>query len=123
MDVKLTGLRKVVTYNQADLLDIETTTPNISSDQHTALARSEFLHDGISFLLWLSTVHEAYGEVGLAHFPNQPLDLVPLIAEDDRLGDSQSVVEVTQCFELVLVLFNRNEVLSDTFKRKLITFD
>ena len=68
-------------------------------------------------------MHVAYREVGLSHFPGQPLHLFPLVTEDYRLGDSECIIEVTQGLKLVLVPFDGDEKLLDTFEGQLIAFD
>ena len=92
MNVELSGLWQVIADDQANLLDVETAAPDIGRDEHTALARSKLLHDCISFLLGLRTVHIAHRKVGFLHLARQPFYLRPLVAKDDGLCDSQCVI-------------------------------
>lgn len=92
MDVELTRLRQVVADNQADLLDVESTTPDVCSDENTALPRPELFHDRVSFLLGHTAVHEADREVSFTHLPRQPLHLGAFVAENYGLSDRQSVI-------------------------------
>ena len=85
MDVKLTRLGKIVADDQGDLLDIESSAPDICSDEHTALTVPEVLHDGVSLLLRHRPVHIAHSEVGFPHLAGKPLNFIPFVAENDCL--------------------------------------
>ena len=78
------------------MLNIQASAPNVRGNQHSALPGSEFFHDSVSFLLWHVTVHERYSKVGFSHLAGKPLDLVSLVAKDDRLSDCQSVVQIAK---------------------------
>ena len=92
MDVELTRGGQVEADNETNLLHVKSSTPHISGDKNSTLARSEFFHDCISFFLWQTTVHAADRKVGLAHFLSEPLRLLALVAEDDGLSDRQRVI-------------------------------
>jgi len=68
-------------------------------------------------------MHVRNGEVCFSHFSGEPLHLVPLIAEDHRLCDCQSVVKVAQGFELVVFLLNCYEELLDLIQGQFVSFD
>jgi len=65
-------------------------------------------------------MHTADGEVGFSHLLSQPLGLLSLIAEDDRLCDRQGVIEVAKCFELKGFILYSNEELLDSFQSELV---
>lgn len=123
MNVVFTVAGQVVVDNQTDLLDVDTTRPHISGNQHTAVALPEVLHDAVSLLLWHITVHAADSEVGLAHLVGQPVDLAPGVAEDDSLSDGQCVVEITQSVKLPVLLLDGDEVLLETLEGQLVTLN
>ena len=66
-------------------------------------------------------MHGGDGEVCLSHLLCQPLHLSLRVAEDDRLCDGQSVVEVTERVKLPLLLLYGNKELLDALKGQLIT--
>ena len=66
-------------------------------------------------------MHGGDSEVCLSHLLCQPLHLSLRVAEDDRLGDGQGVVEVTECVKLPLLLFYGNKELLDALEGQLIT--
>ena len=45
------------------------------------------------------------------------------VAKDDRLGDSQSIIQIAQSIELPFLAFDSNEELLDTFQSQFIAFD
>ena len=49
--------------------------------------------------------------------------LSPCVAEDDGLGDRESVVQITECVELPILFLNGDKELLDAFQRQLITLD
>ena len=67
-------------------------------------------------------MHEAHREVGLSHLACKPFNFGSLVAENYRLSDRQSVVQVTESFKLVLIAFDCDEELADTFKCKFVSF-
>merc|ERR1719474_2501538 len=121
MDVELTVVGKVVVDDKRHLLHVDTTSPDVSSDQHSALAAPELLHDGVSLLLRHVSVHRAHGEVGFPHLLSQPIHLPLGVAEDHRLCDSECVVEVTKGVELPFLPLDSHEELLDALERQLVT--
>ena len=121
MDVELTIVGKIVVDDERDLLDVNTTGPNISGDEDSRLAASELLHDGVSLLLRHVAVHGAHSEVRLSHLLSEPVHLALGVAEDDGLGDGQSVVEIAQRVELPLLSLHSHEELLDAFQGQLVT--
>jgi hypothetical protein len=57
MNIELSVLGEVIADDETDLLDIETTAPDIGGNQHTRLPGSELSHDGISLFLRHAPVH------------------------------------------------------------------
>lgn len=123
MDVVLAVARQVVVDDQADLLHVDAAGPDVGGDEHAAGALAEVGHDAVAFLLRHLAVHAADGEVGVAHFVCEPLDLAARVAEDDGLGDGEGVVEVAECVELPFFFFDRDEVLLEAFERELVALD
>jgi hypothetical protein len=123
VDVVLTIAGEVVVDDQRDLLNIDTTGPDIGRNQHTRVGLAEILHNAVALPLRHISVHRRHGEVGLAHLIGQPVDLAACVAEDDSLCDGECVVQITQRIKLPLLLLNSNEVLLQAFERQLVTLD
>ena len=92
MDVELTRLRKIVAYDKRYLLDIESSAPDISSNEDAALPIPEVFHDSVPFFLRHGAVHITHGEVGLSHLAGKPLNFIPFVAENNRLSNRKGVI-------------------------------
>jgi len=68
-------------------------------------------------------VHVADGEISLLHLAGQPFNLRPLVAEDDRLSDSQRIVEVTKSLKFILILLNSDEILPDALQGQFVALN
>lgn len=53
----------------------------------------------------------------------EPVDLSLCVAEDNGLGDGNSLVQITKRIELPVFLFNSDKELLDTFEGELIALD
>lgn len=123
MDVVLTVGREVVVDDEGNLLDIDTTGQEISGDQDTGRTGTELLHDQITLSLVHVTVHGRDGEVTGGELVGEPVDLSAGVAEDDGLGDGDSLVQVREGVELPLLLLDGDVELLDTLQGKLILLD
>lgn len=94
VDVVLSIAWEIVIDDQADLLNINTTSPDICRNQHSGVALAELVHDCVSLLLKHLSVHAADGEVGFTHLLCKPINLTASVAEDDGLCDRKGVVEL-----------------------------
>lgn len=90
--------------------------------QHT-VSLSELIHDSVSLFLDHVAVHRRDGEVGLAHFFSEPVDLSASVAEDNGLSDSERVVKIAQCIEFPVFFLDSDEELLDALESQLVTFD
>mmetsp|Transcript_17230 Transcript_17230/g.37925 ORF Transcript_17230/g.37925 Transcript_17230/m.37925 type:complete len:209 (+) Transcript_17230:89-715(+) len=120
VQVVLHVLGEVEVDHQGHLLHIETPAPEVGGDQDPARARAELLHNGVALLLRHVTVDGRHSEVRIAHLLCQPVNLLLRVAEDHRLSDGESVVEVAQRVELPLLAFHCHEELLDALERQLI---
>lgn len=120
VDVVLTVGGKVVVDDQRDLLNVDTTSQQIGGDEDTRGARAELLHDKVTLGLVHVTVHGRDGEIAGSELVGEPVDLSAGVAEDDSLGDGDSLVQIGQGVELPLLLLDGNVELLDTLKGKLI---
>jgi hypothetical protein len=123
VDVVLTVGGEIVVDDQGNLLDIDTSGQKIGGDQHTRGSGAELLHDKITLGLVHVTVHGGDGEVASSELVGEPVDLSAGVAEDDSLGDGDSLIQVGKGIELPLLLLNGNVELLDTLKGKLILLD
>lgn len=123
VDVVLSVGREIVVDDQGNLLDIDTTGQEISGDQDTGRAGSELLHDQVTLGLVHVTVHGGDSEVTGSELVGEPVDLAAGVAEDDSLGDGDSLVQVREGVELPLLLLNSNVELLDTLQGKLVLLD
>jgi hypothetical protein len=98
-----------------------TSSPNVSCNEYATVTRSELAHDFISFLLIHVAVHAGNSKVVLSHLIRKPLNFVSLVAENDGLGDGQSIIEIAKSVEFPLLLIDLNEELLDSFQCQLIT--
>ena len=88
-----------------------------------ALTAPELLHDCVSLLLGHVAVHGAHSEVRLPHLLREPVHLTLGVAEDDGLGDGESVVQVAERVELPLLPLHGYEELLDALQCQLVTLD
>ena len=77
------------------------------------MAIAELIHDPVSFLLLEFRMDGAHRKILFAHAVGQEIDSFFGVAEDDGLGDGQSVVQVHQSLEFVFVFVHQNEKLAN----------
>ncbi len=106
VDVVLLAGWQVVVDDQGDLLDVDTTGEEVGGDEDTGGTGSELLHDDLSGGLVHVTVHGGHGELTGVELLGEPVDLAAGGAEDDGLGNGDSLVEVTEGVELPLFLLD-----------------
>jgi len=123
VDVVLTVGREIVVDDEGDLLDIDATSKEISSDEHTGGSRTELLHDDITLGLVHIAVHGRDGEVTGGELVGEPVNLPAGVAEDNRLGDGDRLVQVGERVKLPVFLLDSNVELLDTFEGKLVLLD
>lgn len=116
VNVVLTVGGQVVVDDQGNLLNVDTTSQKIGGDQDTGRTRAELLHDNITLGLLHITVHGGDSEVTGSQLISEPVDLAAGVAEDDSLGDGDSLVEIGQGVELPLFLLDGDVELLDTFQ-------
>jgi hypothetical protein len=123
VDVVLTVGGQVVVDDKGHLLDIDTTSEEISGDQDTRRARAELLHDDVALTLVHVSVHSRDGEVTRGKLVGEPVNLSSGVAEDDSLSDGNGLVEVGEGIELPVFLLDGHVELLDTFEGKLVLLD
>ena len=120
VDVVFLLLWQLEVDNEADLLNIDTTSKHVRRDQDTHGTRSELLHHDFSLLLVHLTVHAGDDEVLLSHAALELVDSALRVAVDDRLIDIQVGVQVQQNVHLPLLLLDSDVVLMDTLKGQVL---
>lgn len=75
MNVVLTVGWQIIVDDTGNLLHINTTGQQVSSDEDTGGASTELPHDHFTFTLVHITVHSGHGEVTLMHRLGQPVHL------------------------------------------------
>lgn len=123
MDVVLTVGGKIVVDDQGDLLDINATGKKISGNEDTGRSGAELLHNHVTLALFHITVHGGDSEVTGRELVGQPVDLPAGVAEDDGLGDGDSLVKVGEGVKLPVLLLDSNVELLDTFEGQLSLLD
>lgn len=123
VDVVLTVGREIIVDDQGDLLDIDTTGQQVSGDQDTGRTGSELLHNQVTLCLVHVTVHGRDGKVTGSELLGEPVDLSAGVAENDGLGNGDSLVQVGEGVEFPLLLLHGNVELLDTFQGKLVLLD
>lgn len=106
MDVVLLGSGEIVVDDKRDLLDIDTSGKQVGGNEDSRRTRSELLHDDLSLSLVHVTVHGGDGELSLVELGGEPVDLSSGRAEDDGLGNGDSLVQVAQGVELPVLLLD-----------------
>jgi len=114
---------KLVVDDEADLLDVDTTGEQVSSDQNSGGALTELLHDEISLRLFHVTVHATDREVLLGHGLLELLNSLLGVAVNERLHDVEVGIEVDEHLDLPLLLLDGNVVLLDTFEGEVFGLD
>mmetsp|Transcript_34381 Transcript_34381/g.83155 ORF Transcript_34381/g.83155 Transcript_34381/m.83155 type:complete len:247 (-) Transcript_34381:701-1441(-) len=120
MNVQFFIWRQIVANDKTNLLHVNAPAPQIRGDEHSARPRAEFFHDPISFLLRHVPMYRRNREVRFLHLPGQPVDLLPRVAEDDRLGHRQRVVQVAERVKLPLLLLHGDVELSYPLERQVV---
>ena len=67
--------------------------------------------------------HGRDSEVSLVHFLGEPINLPPGVAEDDGLGDGQSLVEVAEGVQFPFLALDGDVKLADTLKGEFLLLD
>lgn len=68
-------------------------------------------------------MHTADCEIGFDHLFGKPFNLFFAVAEDDSLRNRETVVQIAQSIEFVLLLFDRYEILFDSLECQFISLD
>lgn len=123
VDVVLAVGGKVVVDDQGNLLDVDTTGEQVGGDQDTGRTGTELLHDNVTLALVHVTVHGGDSEVTGSELVGEPVDLSAGVAEDNGLGDGDSLVQVGEGVELPVLLLDGDVELLDTFEGKLVLLD
>ena len=123
MDVVLFLEGKLVVDNETNLLNINTTSEEISGDEDTDGTGTELLHDDVTTELVHLTVHDGDGEIVLSHGLLELFNTLLGVAVDEGLVDIKVGVEVKKDVHLPLVLFDSDVVLLDTFKGELLVLN
>mmetsp|Transcript_25987 Transcript_25987/g.72783 ORF Transcript_25987/g.72783 Transcript_25987/m.72783 type:complete len:345 (+) Transcript_25987:407-1441(+) len=121
MQVVLRLCRKIVIDHQGHLLHVDATRQQVGGDEHAGGARAELAHDDVAGVLVHVAVGGGDGVVALAHLLSEPVHLAAGVRKDNRLGDSQSLIQITQGVQLPLLTLNINVELLDTLKGQLVT--
>ena len=120
MDVVLPVGWEVVVDDQGYLLHVDATGEKVSCDQHTGGAGAELLHDHVTLALVHVSVHGRDREVTGSELVGEPVHLSAGVAEDDGLGDGDSLVEIGERVQLPVLFLDRDVELLDTFERELV---
>lgn len=123
VDVVLAVGWQVVVDDQGDLLHIDTTSEQVGGDQDTRRTRAELLHDHVTLSLVHVSVHGRDSEVTGSELVGKPVDLSTGVAEDDGLGDGDSLVKIGECVELPVLLLDGDVELLNTFEGKFVLLD
>ncbi|KAK5624747.1 hypothetical protein RRF57_000463 [Xylaria bambusicola] len=106
VDVVFTVSRQVIVDDEGHLLHVDTTGKQISGNKYTRGSRTELLHDKVTLSLVHVTVHGRDGEVTGGELVSEPVNLSACVAENDGLGNSDSLVQIRECIEFPFFLLN-----------------
>jgi hypothetical protein len=118
VNVVLTVCWKIVVDNQGNLLNIDTTCQQVSGDQNTGRTGSELLHNQVTLTLVHVSVHGGNSEITGGELVGEPVDLSAGVAENDGLGDGDSLIQIREGVQLPILFFNSNVELLNTFEGK-----
>ena len=94
VDVVLLSEWELVVDDQADLLHIDTSGEQISSDEHADGSLTELLHDDVSLDLVHLSVHDRDGEVLFGHDLFEFLDTLLRVAINEGLDNVEVGIKV-----------------------------
>jgi len=120
MDVVLLLDGELVVDDETNLLHINTSSKQVSGDEHADGSLSELLHDDVSLDLVHLSVHDADSEFLLSHNLLELFDSLLSVTVNESLVDVQVSVQVEEDVHLPLFLLDSDIVLSDTFKGKFL---
>ena len=123
VDVVLLVGGEVIVDDERDLLHVDTTGQEVGGDEDAGGSRAELAHNDIALGLVHVTVHARDGEIARLELVGEEVHLSAGVAEDDRLGDGERLVQVAQRVELVLLLVDGDVELLDTFKGELVALN
>lgn len=123
MNVVLAIGGKIIVDDKRNLLHIDPTGQQVSCDENTRRTGTELLHDEVTLALVHVTVHGGNGEIALSELVGEPVDLSSSVAEDDCLGDGDSLVQVRKSVKLPVFLLDRDVELFDTLESELGLLD
>lgn len=95
MNIELSILRKIIANNERNLLNIESSSPNISCNENSTLTSSKFSHNSISFFLRHATMHVGDSEISISHLFSEPFYSTLFITENDSLSNSKGIIKIT----------------------------
>lgn len=123
VDVVLFLRGNLVVDDETDLLDIDTTSEQISGDENANGTLAELAHDDFTLVLLHLTVHGRHDKVLARHRLLQLFDALLRVAVDQRLVDVQVRVQVQKHLNFPLLFLHRDIVLVDTFKGEFLVLD
>jgi len=122
MNVVFSICWQIIINNQGDLLHIDTTGQQISSNKDSGRTWSELSHNNVALLLIHVTVHCGNGEISAVHFFCQPIDLSSGIAKNDGLSNGKGLVQIAQGVQLPFLAFHTDVELTNTFEGQFLFF-
>jgi len=114
---------ELVVDDETNLLDIDTSSKQVSGDEDSDGTLSELLHDNVSLDLVHLSVHDADSEFLFSHSLFELFDSLLGVTVDKSLVDIQVSVKVEEHIHLPLFLLDSNVILSDTFEGKVLGLD
>ena len=123
MDVVLLLDGELVVDDETNLLDINTSSKQVSGDEDSDGTLSELFHDDVSLDLVHLSVHDGDSEFLFSHGLLKLFDSFLCVTVDKSLVDIQVSVQVEEDVHLPLLLLDSNVILSDTFEGKIFGLD
>mmetsp|Transcript_9405 Transcript_9405/g.17649 ORF Transcript_9405/g.17649 Transcript_9405/m.17649 type:complete len:287 (+) Transcript_9405:270-1130(+) len=122
VQIRLPVGRQVKIDHNGHVLHVNPARQQVRGDEHTRAAGPESGHNLLTLSLGHVGMHEADGELLLVHLVRQPVHLPAGVAEDHRLGNRDTVVQIHEGLQLVLLLHCNIELL-DTLQGKGLLLD
>lgn len=123
VDVFSSVVGKIVVDDQVNLLDVDTSAQQISWNQNSWWAWSEFLHNIDSFWHFHITSDFGDNELVFGKLFSQLDNSFFSVGEDHALGDDHVLVKLDQSSELLTVILHWNVELFNTVQSQLLVLD
>lgn len=120
VNILLQRVWHVVVNHQIHLLDINSSTNQVSRYQNSRLSLTELFHHSSPLLIWHVTCQHSDWKLQLLKLSRKLNCPVFCVHEQNALTDFQVFVKLNQCTKFLTLVSQSNEKLFDSFHRHLL---